>query len=149
LRGAPAALLTLERDMSGDDNKNVVRSYFKALEAGDLEQVDHLTTDDFTFWVTPTTISSGTYTKEKWLKLVSYTFDNLAGPMTQQLGDFTAEDDRVSVTTVGNIPFKNGKVYKSHYHLLFFLRDGKISAVKEYLDTYHVGEIFGFPNASA
>jgi ketosteroid isomerase-like protein len=135
--------------MSGEVNKNVVRSYFKALEAGDLKQMGHLTTDDFTFWVAPTTIASGTYTKEKWLQLVSDTFDNLAKPMTHQLGDLTAEDDRVSVTTVGNIPFKSGKVYRSHYHLLFFLRDGKISAVKEYLDTYHVGEIFGFPNGAA
>jgi ketosteroid isomerase-like protein len=65
------------------------------------------------------------------------------------LGDFTAEDDRVSVTTVGNVPFKSGKVYNSHYHFLFFLRHGEISAVKEYLDTYHSGEIFGFPSATA
>jgi ketosteroid isomerase-like protein len=82
--------------MSGEDNKNVVRRFFKALEAGDLEQADHLTTDDFTFWVTPTTIRTGTYTKDK----------------------------------------------------LLWLRHGKISAVKEYLDTYHVGEIFGFPNST-
>jgi uncharacterized protein len=65
------------------------------------------------------------------------------------LGGFTAEDDRVSVTMVGNIPQRSGKVYSSHYHILFWLRDGKISAVKEYLDTYHVGEIFGFPSAIA
>jgi ketosteroid isomerase-like protein len=135
--------------MSGEDNKNVVRSFVRALEAGDLEQVGHLTTDDFTFWVAPTTISSGTYTKKKWLQLMSEVLGDLAGPMTLQLGDLTAEDDRVSLTMVGNIPFKSGKVYNSHYHNLFFLRDGKVSAVKEYLDTYHAGEIFGFPSATA
>lgn len=135
--------------MSREDNKNVVRSFFQALQAGDVEQIGHLTTDDFTFWVAPTTLASGTYPKEKWLQLMSEIFEDLAGPMTQQLGDFTAEDNRVSVTTVGYVPFKNGKIYSSHYHFLFFLRDGKISAAKEYLDTYHSGEIFGFPNASA
>jgi uncharacterized protein len=132
-----------------EDNKNVVRSFFKALEAGDIEQIGHLTTDDFTFWIAPTTIASGTYTKETFLKLISETFDNLAGPTTLQLGDLTAEDDRVSVTMVGNMPLKSGKVYNNHYHLLFFLRDGKVSAVKEYSDTYHVGEIFGVPDATA
>jgi ketosteroid isomerase-like protein len=135
--------------MSGEDNKNVITRCFKALKAGDLEQVDHLTTDDFTWWVAPTTISSGTYIKEKWLQLISGILGDLAGPMTLQLGDLTAEDDRVSVTMVGNIPFKSGKVYNNHYHHLFWLRDGRISAVKEYLDTYHVGEIFGFPSATA
>src|ERR1700724_3343226 len=103
----------MERDMTGEDNKNVVRRFVKSFEAGDLEQVGHLLTDDFTFWVAPTTIASGTYTKEKWLQLMSEIFGDLAGPMRQQLGDFTAEDDRVSVTTVGNVPFKSGKVYNS------------------------------------
>ena len=131
--------------MSNEDNKRVVRDYFKAVEANDLNGLGQLTTDDFTFWVAPTSISSGTYTKENWLQLVSGVFSDLAGPMTQQPDILTAEDDRVSVTAIGSIPFKNGKVYSSHYHYLFFLRDGKISEVKEYLDTYHVGEIFGFP----
>jgi ketosteroid isomerase-like protein len=80
---------------------------------------------------------------------MSEVLGDLAGPMTLQLGDLTAEDDRVSLTMIGNIPFKSGKVYNSHYHNLFFLRDGKVSAVKEYLDTYHAGQIFGFPSATA
>jgi ketosteroid isomerase-like protein len=139
---------TLERDMSGEDNKSLVKSFVKAMVTEDLEQLGRLTTDDFTFWVAPTTIASGTYTKDNFLQLMSEVFGNLARPMTLQLGDITAEDDRVSLTMVGNILYKNGKVYNGNYHNLFFLRDGKISAVKEYPDTYHVGEIFGFPNAT-
>lgn len=132
--------------MSKEENKNVVRSFFSALEAGDVEQIDRLTSDDFTFWVAPTTLASGTYPKSDWLKLMSEIFNGLAGPLTQKLGDLTAEDDRVSVTSIGHVPFKDGNVYSSHYHFLFFLRDGKITAAKEYLDTYHSGEVFGFPN---
>jgi ketosteroid isomerase-like protein len=135
--------------MTGEANKNVVRRFFKAFEAGDLEEVAHLTTADFTFWLAPTTIGSGTYSKEKFLQSMSGIQGDLAAPMTLQLGDLTAEDDRVSVTMVGNIPFKSGKVYKPNNHNLFWLRDGKISALKEYLDTYHFGEIFGFPSATA
>lgn len=134
--------------MSREDNKNVVRSFFAALEAGDLERADDLTTDDFTSWITPTTIRSGTYPKKEFLQAVSEIRGDLAGPMTLQLGDLTAEDDRVSVTIIGNLPFKSGKVFSSHYHNLLWLRDGKISALKEYLDTYHVGETFGFPHAA-
>jgi uncharacterized protein len=134
--------------MSGEDNKKLVRSYFKAVEAGDLNELARITTDDFTFWVAPTTIVSGTYSKEKWLQLVSGLLADMAGPMTQTPDELTAEDDRVSATAIGSIPFKSGKTYSSHYHYLFFVRDGKISEIKEYLDTYHVGEVFGFPNAA-
>ena len=149
MQAASAAPLTRERDMSVEDNKNVVRRFFKALEAGDVGQAERLTTDDLTFWVAPTAISSGSYSKEKWLQAISTALGDLAAPMTLQLGDLTAEDDRVSVTMVGNMRLKNGKVYNGHYHSLFWLRDGKISAAKEYIDTYHFGEVFGFPSATA
>jgi ketosteroid isomerase-like protein len=133
--------------MSIENNKNVVKSLLNAFAAGDLDRLEPLLTDDFTFWLAPTTIFSGIYSREKWLQSMSATFDN--GPLKLQFGDFTAEDDRVSLTMEGHQPQKNGKVYANHYHFLFFLRDGKISAIKEYSDTYHVGEIFGFPNATA
>lgn len=134
--------------MSGEDNKNVVRAFIGAMGAEDLKQLDDLTTDDFTFWVAPTTIASGTYTKENFLQLMSGVFNDLAGPMTLHIGDLTAEGDRVSVTMVGDILYKSGKVYKGNYHNLFFLRGNKVSMVKEYPDTYHVGEIFGFPDSN-
>lgn len=132
--------------MKVQENKNIVRSFFKALETGDLEQADRLTTDDFSFWITPTTIRSGTYGKEQFLQAVAEVRGELAGPMTLKLCELTAEDDRVSVTIEGYLPLKSGKVFQSHYHNLACIRDGKIYAMKEYLDTYHVGEIFGFPS---
>jgi len=135
--------------MNTEDNKNAVRSFIKAMVAGDLDQVRLITTDDATFWVSPTSVSSGTHTKEDWLQMMTGVFSDLARPMTLQMNDFTAEDDRVSLTMAGSMQFKNGKVYNGHYHTLFFLRDGKISAMNEYLDTYHVGEVFGFPDTTA
>jgi ketosteroid isomerase-like protein len=33
---------------------------------------------------------------------------------------------------------RNGRVYEQEYHMLMTIRDGKISAVREYLDTQHV-----------
>ena len=134
--------------MSTESNKNIVRSFIKAIVSGDLDRLALTTTDDATFWVSPTTTGSGTRNKEEYLQLISGITGELAKPMTLEMGDFTAEDDRVSLTMVGSMHLKNGKVYNGHYHYLFFLRDGKISAVKEYLDTYHAGEIFGFPDAT-
>jgi ketosteroid isomerase-like protein len=142
-------LLTVEKDMTTEENKNLVKRFIKAFEAKDLDEIRLITADDCTFWVAPTTVASGTYSREAFLQIISDVFADVAGSITLQIGDMTAEDDRVSVTMVGNITFKSGKIYNGTYHNLMWVRDGKISAMKEYPDTYHVGEIFGFPNATA
>jgi hypothetical protein len=40
---------------------------------------------------------------------------------------------------------KNGRIYNQQYHTLMVIRDGKISAVREYLDTQHVFEVWFKP----
>lgn len=135
--------------MGTEANKIIVRDFIKGIETGDLNCLALSTTDDATFWVSPTTVGSGTRLKDDWLQSMSAMFSTLAEPMTLEVGDVTAEDDRVSVTMVGRMHLQNGKVYNGHWHMLLFLRDGKISAMREYLDTYHAGEIFGFPEAAA
>ncbi len=48
-----------------------------------------------------------------------------------------AEGDQVAVEAESWGELKNGRVYNQEYHFLITLRDGKISAVREYLDTQH------------
>jgi ketosteroid isomerase-like protein len=49
-----------------------------------------------------------------------------------------AEGDRVALEVVSRGELRNGRVYEQEYHMLMTIRDGKISAVREYLDTQHV-----------
>ena len=58
-------------------------------------------------------------------------------------GSLTAEADRVAAEVESYAPLVNGKVYNNHYHMLFEIRDGKITVVKEYADTAHAREVFG------
>ena len=37
---------------------------------------------------------------------------------------------------------KNGRRYRQHYHFLIEFRDGRISAVREYLDTQHAHDVW-------
>jgi ketosteroid isomerase-like protein len=148
MQAARPELLTVEKDMTTEDNKNLVKRFIKAFGTKDLDEVRLVTTDDCTFWVAPTTAASGTHSREEFLQILSDVYEDVDGPITLQIGDITAEDDRVSVTMTGNITFKSGKVYNGTYHNLMWVRDGKISMMKEYLDTYHVGEIFGFPDTT-
>ena len=53
------------------------------------------------------------------------------------IGAITAEDDRVAVEAESKARLVNGALYHNRYHFLFVVRDGRIHAVKEYLDTLH------------
>ena len=55
----------------------------------------------------------------------------------------TAEDDRVAVEAESKAKLVNGTLYHNRYHFLFVVRDGRIHAVKEYLDTLHVMNALG------
>lgn len=131
--------------MTLEANKKLVREFFDAIAAADFARMDRMMTDDATWWVAPSTIFSGLHTKKEFLALVPQLFEQAAGPFTFDLRDFTAEEDRVSMTAKGNMPTKSGKVYASDYHFLLYVRDGKIAAGKEYGDSVHIGNVFGFP----
>ena len=64
-----------------------------------------------------------------WLEPVKFTIKGI-----------TAEGDRVAVEVESYGKFGNGKIYQNHYHFLFEVREGKIQAVREYLDTQHLKE---------
>ena|GEM_PF-3098474 len=54
----------------------------------------------------------------------------------------TAEGDRVAVEAESYGETASGKIYNNLYHFLFEVRDGKIQAVREYLDTLHTKDVF-------
>ncbi len=49
----------------------------------------------------------------------------------------------VEVESFGNL--KNGRFYRQEYHMLMEFRDGKIAAVREYLDTQHANDVWVAP----
>ncbi|WP_183029929.1 nuclear transport factor 2 family protein [Altericroceibacterium spongiae] len=128
--------------MTVEHNKRLAREFLEASCVGDEQTMRDITTDDFTWWLLPSTPFGGTHAKDDFLAMLKQTFANADGPFTIEFGDFTAEDDRVSVTAQGNVKMKNGKVYDGHYHILFYFRDGKISSGREYFDSALVLDVF-------
>jgi uncharacterized protein len=135
--------------MSIEENKRIVEELCEAVRTRDVDRLSKLATSDVTWWVAPSTISSGTLNREQWLGSMAEMFENAAAPFEVTIHELTAEDDRVSATIQGRMQLKNGKTYRPDNHFLFWFRDGKISACKEYLDTYHFGLLFGFPETAA
>jgi ketosteroid isomerase-like protein len=71
--------------------------------------------------------------------------DRLEGPLRMTIKSCIGEDDKVAVEAESLGTLKNGRTYNQEYHMLITVRDEKISAVREYLDTLHVQSVWYQP----
>ncbi|PJZ55231.1 nuclear transport factor 2 family protein [Leptospira adleri] len=122
--------------MNLEENKQIVRSYFQRMNEKQFTSAVELLSDDLVWWIIGKTKVSGKNDKravQLGFKLLHRTFSDFHF----LLHDFTAEEDRVSLTAESKGKHSNGKFYNNHYHFLFIVRNGKIQSAKEYLDTEH------------
>jgi hypothetical protein len=134
--------MTIER------NKQIASEFFSRFSANDIEGALDTMADDATWWIagrpesTPVAgIQSKTRIARIFYRMVEQTTDGLR--MTVK--GMTAEGDRVALELESYGKLKNGRIYNQEYHTLMVIRDGKISAVREYLDTQHVFEVWFKP----
>jgi ketosteroid isomerase-like protein len=131
--------------MSTDSNKATAQRFFELFSASDIEGVLALMTDDATWRIagkkelTPT---AGIYTKERIGRLFRRMIDNLTGGLQMKVLSSIAEGDRVALEVTSSGDLQNGRLYRQEYHILMEFRDGKISAVREYLDTQHAHDVW-------
>jgi len=121
-----------------DQNKQLVTDFLEAFSSGDVDRTLSFLSETATWWVAGTMEGiSGTMDKESFRKTLAgqSAFTKAGVQLTPKA--WTAQGDRVAVETESYSELKNGRVYNNLYHFLFVVRDGKIEAAKEYLDTEH------------
>jgi hypothetical protein len=127
------------------DNKTIAREFFARFSASDIEGALALMTDDATWLIAgkpermPT---AGLYPKERIRKLFYTMLKQLDGGLQLTVKGMVAEGDRVALEAESRGDLKNGRRYRQQYHFLIEFRDGKISAVREYLDTQHAHDVW-------
>jgi len=129
--------------MSTADNKTLVTKFWETFSAGQFDDAVAMLTDDATWWVAGSTALSGTYTKPEFAKLLGDVTGSAPDGIRVTPKQLTAEDNRVSIEAESYADISNGKTYRNIYHFMMECRDGKISAVREYLDTEHVTDVLG------
>ena len=126
--------------MTGADSKAVVERYFEAMRSGDSGLPD-LLADDVTWWVPEASPLGGTHAgKDAVLALMASgteLFDP-AVPLDMTIESIIAEGERVAVQLVIDARTAKSEPYHNHYHFAFEVRDGRIGAVREYVDTLYV-----------
>lgn len=130
--------------MSTETNKTKVGEFFACFKRKDVQGALAMMTDDATWWIggKPALFPlCGTKSKAEMAAilhdLVPGTEDGLA--ITPK--SMVAEGDSVACEAESYGVLGNGRVYNNEYHFLVKFRDGKISQVKEYLDTMHTADV--------
>lgn len=126
--------------MSAEVNKQAVEHYFSMMASGSPD-VPSLFTDDITWWVPQSSPFGGTYVgRDAVLGLMGRGTElyDLSVPMQTDIEQMVAEGDTVCVQLVLRARTAAGAEYENQYHFVFRLREGKICAVKEYVDTLYV-----------
>ena len=124
-------------------NKALVRKFWQAFSESRFDDALALMAEDATWWVAGSTDISGTYSKAEFANLVAGVSENAESGIQVTPTVMTAEEDRVAMEADSYGPMKNGKVYNNKYHFQHVIRDGQLLAVREYLDTEHVTDVFG------
>ena len=126
--------------MSTEDNKKLALDFFGCFSANNIAGALDTMTEDATWWISgkPELLpAAGNYSKEQIAGLFHRMVGQLKAELKMTVKSMIAEGDQVAVEVESYGELQNGRVYNNEYHLVL-TRHGKISAVREYLDTQHV-----------
>jgi ketosteroid isomerase-like protein len=129
--------------MSIAENKRVVLEWLRAGSSGDVDAVASVTADELVYTVKGTALISGERDKAGLLEVVAMIAQFVNGRLVLENMLLTAEEDRVSVEATGRSELVDGRPYNNIYHMLFFVRDGKVRELHEYIDTKYADETLG------
>ena len=127
--------------MSTEQNKKLASRFFDRFSANDIAGALDTMADDATWWIAgkPGHLSTaGVHSKEQMARMFQNMLGRLKSGLRMTVKSSMAEGDRVALEVESYGELKNGRVYNNEYHTLMTIRDGKISEVREYLDTQHV-----------
>ncbi len=127
--------------MSTEENKKLASRSFDRFSANDIAGALETMADDATWWIAgkPADLSAaGVHSKEQMARLFHNMVGRLQNGLRMTVKSSIAEGDRVALEVESYGELKNGRVYNQEYHTLMMIRGGKISEVREYLDTQHV-----------
>ncbi len=136
--------------MSTEANKDLIRDYFAKMSSGD-PSIPDLLAEDITWWVPQSSPLAGLHEgKDAVLTLMGSGVElyDASTPMEVEIEEIVAEGECVCVQTVINAKTASGEPYRNQYHFAFRVRDGRIAAVKEYVDTLYAQRLLFDPGAA-
>lgn len=122
-------------------NRRIAHEFFAALNRADSQAIANLYADDGVLWTAGTLPFSGTFTKAQAIQGMDAILSVFPQGITFTIKGMTAEDDRVAIEAESYGLHVSGRMYHNQYHFLMIIRDGKVVAFKEYMDTQHAHDV--------
>ena len=116
---------------STSDNRRLAAEFFGCFASGDVDGAMARMADDVIWRV----VAGGGMDKKRIAGMFRYMIGELKdGKLKYEAKDSHADGDKVAIELEGSGELKSGRAFISKYHLLMTFRDGKVCAVREYLD---------------
>ena len=131
--------------MTIEQNKAIASEFFERVSTNDIAGALAKLTYDATWWIAGKAGSApvvGSHSKDKIGRLFYRIASQMRTGLTMTIKGMVAEGDNVALEVESYGELKNGRIYNQEYHFLMVIREGKISTVREYLDTQHVNAVW-------
>ena len=138
--------------MSIDANKAIASRFCELFTAGEMQAAVDLMTDDARYWILgrrDIVPSAGEHSKSGMKRIFDAIVERTEGPRSLTVKSMIAEGDQVALEAESHMRLTNGRVYNNLYHMRLTIQGGKITAVREYLDTQHVYDTWYAPEPAA
>jgi ketosteroid isomerase-like protein len=128
--------------LATSDNERVVLDFFRALSTGELERVRPMLHQEATWTVQVRDVpGAGVHRGRKgiiddFLAPVRGLFE--PGDPKVEIDNIVSRGSLVAVETRGMGRLKNGKTYHNLYSWWVEVKDGKIFALREYMDSHYI-----------
>ena len=131
--------------MGIEENKQIVSDAYASLGRGEPEGFFGRLSDDVTWTFFGTHRYAGTLKGKKEIEedLFGSLGSLLEGPIVVNIKEMIAEGDKVVVEAKGKARALNGKDYNNDYCIIVTVQNGKITDMRENLDSELVTEVFG------
>lgn len=128
----------ISNNMEQTDNKKLVREFIVAMQNSNVEKLKTMIIDDFSWWIIGKPeylVTAGEHNKDYFLGFFKGTQLFPEGPEFNVVS-IMAEDNKVAAEATFKAKTAMGTYYENTYHFLFFIEDGKVKRMKEYMDTF-------------
>ena len=126
------------------DSKQVVERYVAAVAAGDEQAIRDSFAEDATWWLAGDLPISGTWTGRDAIMgdfLATAMAFYEPGSVSLEVTGLLAEGDRVTLEWTSRARTAAGDPYENYCIGVFTVRDGRIAAVREYMDTLYASRV--------
>jgi ketosteroid isomerase-like protein len=126
--------------MSVEDHRELASRFFARVSASDIAGALDLLSDDVTWWLAgkPALLPvAGVHDKAGTARILNSMVRQVTSGFHLRVKRAIAEGDDVVLEVESHGELRNGRTYSNEHCILMTIRDGKISAVREYYDTQH------------